>query len=78
MMERALEAPDLPEWIKGPYRKIIADESEHGHFPATVIRRYADSTEKQDLVRRAVSMSLMLRRQYFANLDRWVFEDQYY
>lgn len=78
MMERALEAPDVPEWIKGPYRKIIADESEHGHFPATVIRRYADSTEKQDLVRRAVSMSLMLRRQYFANLDRWVFEDQYY
>ena len=57
---------------------VVEDESEHGNFPATVIARYADSAEKQDLVRRAVSMSLMLRRQYFANLDRWIFEDQYY
>ncbi|MEE8302006.1 MAG: ferritin-like domain-containing protein [Candidatus Tectomicrobia bacterium] len=78
MMERALETPDVPEWIKGPYRRIIEDESEHGSFPAEVIARYADTTEKQDLVRRAVSMSLMLRRQYFANLDRWVFEDEFY
>jgi hypothetical protein len=78
MMEQALAAPDVPEWIKAPYRQIIEDESEHGNFPATVLARYADTPEKQDLVRRAVAMSLMLRRQYFANLDRWVFEGQYY
>jgi hypothetical protein len=78
MMEQALASPDVPEWIKEPYRKIIEDESEHGNFPAAVIARYADTLEKQELVRRAVAMSLMLRRQYFANLDRWVFAGQYY
>jgi hypothetical protein len=78
MMEQALAAPGVPEWIKAPYRQIIEDESEHGNFPAAVIARYADTEEKQALVRRAVAMSLMLRRQYFANLDRWVFEDQFY
>ena len=78
MMAQALATPDVPEWIKEPYRKIIEDESEHGNFPAAVIARYADTQAKQDLVRRAVAMSLMLRRQYFANLDRWVFEDQFY
>jgi hypothetical protein len=78
MMAQALAAPDVPEWIKEPYRKIIEDESEHGNFPAAVIARYADTQEKQDLVRRAVAMSLMLRRQYFANLDRWVFAGQFY
>jgi hypothetical protein len=78
MMGQALAAPGVPEWIKAPYRRIIEDESEHGNFPAAVIARYADTQEKQALVRRAVAMSLMLRRQYFANLDRWVFEDQFY
>ena len=77
MMEQALAAPGVPEWIKAPYRQIIEDESEHGNFPAAVIARYADTQAKQDLCR-AVAMSLMLRRQYFANLDRWVFEDQFY
>ena len=70
MMQQALAAPDVPEWIKAPYHKIIEDESEHDNFPATVLVRYADIPEKQDLVRRAVAMSLMLRWQYFANLDR--------
>jgi 1,2-phenylacetyl-CoA epoxidase catalytic subunit len=78
MMEQALAAASVPEWIKQPYRRIIEDESEHGNFPAEVIARYVDTPQKQDLVRRAVSMSLMLRRQYFANLDRWVFEGQFY
>ena len=30
--------------------------------------------EQQDAVRRAVEMGLTLRRQYFQNLDQWVFE----
>jgi hypothetical protein len=47
-------------------------------FSATVLARYADTPEKQELVCRAVPMSLMRRRQYFANLDPWVFEGQYY
>ncbi len=33
----------------------------HSRFPATVLARYADTPEKQELVYRAVPMSLMLR-----------------
>jgi len=78
MMQQALASSQVPEWIKAPYRKIIEDESEHGSFPAQVLARYAITPEQQELVRRAVSMSLLLRRQYFANLDRWVFQGQVY
>ena len=78
MMEQALVSPQVPEWLKAPYRKIVEDESEHGGFPAQVIARYATTAEQQERVRRAVGMSLMLRQQYFANLDRWVFEGQAY
>ena len=46
--------------------------------PATVLARYADTLEKQELVCRSVLMSLMLWRQYFANLDRGVFEGLFY
>ncbi len=35
--------------------------------------RYSTTTEKQDRMTRAVEMSLMLRRQYFDNVDRWVY-----
>lgn len=37
-------------------------------FPATVLARYADTLEKQNLG----------RQQHFANLDRCVFEGQFY
>jgi len=38
----------------------------------------AATTEKQERATRAVAMSLALRRAYFDNLDRWVFEDKMY
>jgi hypothetical protein len=75
MIERALEAPSVPEWIKAPYRAINSDEEEHAHYPEEVIARYATSAGSQDRVRRAVAMSLALRRQYFSDLDDWVLRD---
>ena len=75
MIERALASPSVPEWIKTPYRAISKDEEDHSHFPEEVIAGYATTAEAQERVRRAVAMSLVLRRQYFADLDDWVFRD---
>ncbi|MPZ14663.1 MAG: hypothetical protein GEU73_09620 [Chloroflexi bacterium] len=75
MIERALAAPSVPEWIKVPYQAICRDEEEHAHFPEEVIARYAISADVQERVRRAVAMSLTLRRQYFEDLDAWVLQD---
>ncbi len=69
LIERALDAPSVPEWLKAPYRAIHADEEEHGNYPAEVIARLATTEESQQRARRAVAMSLVLRRQYFADLD---------
>lgn len=69
-----LKSGTVPEWVLEPYRKIHEDEETHGSYPAEVLAKYATTEEQQDRVRRAVEMSLMLRRQYFDNLDRWVFE----
>jgi hypothetical protein len=75
MIERALAAPSVPEWIKAPYRAISRDEEDHANFPEQVIARYATTGAVQEWVRRAVAMSLVLRRQYFADLDDWVLRD---
>ena len=75
MIERALVSASVPEWIKAPYRAISRDEENHSRFPEEVIARYATSAEAQDRVRRAVAMSLTLRRQYFSDLDDWVLRD---
>jgi hypothetical protein len=40
--------------------------------------KYATTEEKQEKAARAVAMSLVLRRAYFDNLDRWVYEDKSY
>lgn len=74
LISMCLKANTVPEWVLEPYRKIHEDEEAHGNYPAEVLVKYATTEEKQDRVRRAVEMSLMLRRQYFDNLDRWVFE----
>ncbi len=74
LIRMCLKAGTVPEWVLEPYRKIHEDEQGHGSFPVEVLIKYATAEEKQDRVRRAVEMSLMLRRQYFDNLDRWVFE----
>ena len=69
LIEKALDAPTVPEWLKAPYRAIHAEEQEHGSYPAEVIARLATSTDSQRRARRAVAMSLELRRRYFADLD---------
>ena len=75
IIQRALAAPSVPEWIKAPYRAISRDEEDHASFPEAVIARYASGAEVQERVRRVVAMSLTLRRQYFADLDDWVLRD---
>jgi 1,2-phenylacetyl-CoA epoxidase catalytic subunit len=74
LIRMCLKSGSVPEWVLEPYRKIHEDEETHGNYPAEVLAKYVTTEEQQDRVRRAVEMSLMLRRQYFENLDRWVFE----
>jgi hypothetical protein len=68
----------VPKWITAPYQKIHDDEEEHGNYPFEILVKYATTAEKQETAARAVAMSLVLRRQYFDNLDRWVYEDKSY
>jgi len=76
LIRRCLESSDVPEWVREPYTGIHADEQEHSSYPADVLAKYAITPELQDAASRGVEMSLVLRRQYFDNLDRWVFEDK--
>ena len=73
LIRRALAAASVPEWIKAPYRRIIEDEAEHGSEPARMLARYAETAERQRLVRRGVSLGLSLRQRYFDALDQMVF-----
>ncbi len=72
----SLKTRTVPKWVTDPYQKIHQDEKEHGNYPLEILVKYGTTSEKQDRVTRAVEMSLMLRRQYFDNLDRWVYEDK--
>ena len=74
----SLKAGTVPKWVTDPYQKIHEDEEQHSNYPFEIIVKYGTTPEKQDRVNRAVEMSLMLRRQYFDNLDRWVYEDKIY
>jgi hypothetical protein len=76
LIAMALAAADVPEWLKAPYRRIHEDEQEHGSYPAEVIARLATTPERQHLARRAVAMSLVLRRRYFDDLDAAVLRGQ--
>lgn len=71
LIEMCLKSPDVPEWIKQPYRRITQDEEGHGRVPQEFLKRYARTEERQDRVRRAVAMRLVLFREYLASLDRW-------
>ena len=54
LLDRAtLEAPDVPEWLKRPYRAIHLEEKEHGSFPAEALARLAESTSLFDKHSRA-------------------------
>jgi hypothetical protein len=78
LIAKSLKAGTVPDWVTGPYKKIHEDEEEHGNYPFEILVRYATTAEKQERAARAVAMSLVLRRQYFDNLDRWVYEDKVY
>src|SRR5919109_4264801 len=71
LTQKCLQAPNVPDWIKQPYRRITQDEEEHGSMPQAVLKRYATTEEKEEGARRAVAMRLVLFREYFASLDRW-------
>jgi len=71
LIQMCLRSPDVPEWIKQPYRRITQDEEGHGSVPREFLKRYATTEERQDRVRRAVAMRMVLFREYLASLDRW-------
>ncbi|HEX2932957.1 MAG TPA: hypothetical protein VHV54_24730 [Candidatus Binatia bacterium] len=78
LIAKSLQAGTVPSWITDPYTRIHADEAEHGNYPFEILVKYATTPEKQERAARAVAMSLVLRRAYFENLDRWVFENKPY
>jgi hypothetical protein len=78
LIAKSLKAGTVPPWVTEPYQKIHEDEEEHGNYPFKILVKYATTPEKQEKAARAVAMSLVLRRQYFDNLDRWVYEDTIY
>ncbi len=71
LIQICLKSPDVPEWIKQPYRRITEDEVGHGKVPQQFLRRYALTEERQERARRAVAMRMVLFREYLASLDRW-------
>jgi hypothetical protein len=78
LIAKSLKAGSVPSWVTEPYQKIHEDEKEHGNYPFEILVRYATTPEKQEKAARAVAMSLMLRRQYFDDLDRWVYDNEMY
>jgi hypothetical protein len=78
LIAKSLKSGTVPSWVSEPYQKIHEDEEEHGNYPFDILVKYATTAEKQEKAARAVAMSLVLRRQYFDNLDRWVYEDKAY
>ena len=71
LIQMCLKSPSVPDWIKQPYRRITEDEAEHGSIPQQFLKRYATTLERQDRVRRAVAMRMVLFPEYLASLDRW-------
>jgi len=78
LIAKCLQSGTVPSWITDPYKRIHADEEEHGNYPFDILVKYTTTAEKQERAARAVAMSLVLRRAYFDNLDRWVYEDKIY
>ena len=58
---------------KNPRRRRRARQ-----LPVRDFGQVRDHAEKQEKAARAVAMSLVLRRAYFENLDRWVYEGRSY
>lgn len=73
LIRKAVEAPNVPEWIKEPYRQIGEEEEGHGDYPVELLIRLATTPEAQARVRRGVAIGIGLRDQYFRELDEMVF-----
>ena len=58
LIQMCLKSPEVPEWIKQPYRKITEDEEGHGSVPQEFLKRYATTDDRQDRARRAVAMRM--------------------
>jgi bacterioferritin (cytochrome b1) len=71
LIQMCLKSTAVPEWIKQPYRRITQDEEGHGSVPQDFLKRYATTDDRQDRVRRAVAMRMVLFREYLGSLDRW-------
>jgi hypothetical protein len=71
LTQKSLQSPNVPDWIKQPYRKITEDEEGHGSMPQAILKRYAITEQQQEAARRAVAMRLVLFREYLGSLDRW-------
>ena len=78
LIAKSIDAATVPNWVTEPYRRIHQDEAEHGNYPFEILVKYATTEKKKKKAARAVAMSLVLRRAYFDNLDRWVYEDKSY
>jgi 1,2-phenylacetyl-CoA epoxidase catalytic subunit len=78
LIAKSLQASTVPKWVTDPYQRIHEDEAEHGNYPFDILVKYATTPERQERAARAVAMSLGLRRAYFDNLDRWVYEEKSY
>ncbi|MGE5220580.1 MAG: hypothetical protein ACM3SP_26535 [Chloroflexota bacterium] len=78
LIAKSLKAGTVPNWVTEPYKRIHEDEEEHGSYPFNILVKYATTLERQERAARAVAMSLALRRSYFDDLDRWVFEGTTY
>ena len=78
LIAKSIDAGSVPSWVTDPYKKIHEDEAEHGNYPFDILVKYATTAERQERAARAVAMSLVLRRAYFDDLDRWVFENRAY
>jgi hypothetical protein len=78
LIAKSLKAGTVPSWVTGPYQRIHEDEAEHGNYPFEILVKYAITPERQERATRAVAMSLTLRRGYFDNLDRWVYQGKSY
>src|SRR5262245_2645014 len=78
LIAKSLNSGTVPSWVTEPYQRIHQDEAEHGNYPFEILVKYATTPEKQERAACAVAMSLLLRKQYFDSLDRWVFEGKSY
>src|SRR5919201_1161560 len=75
-MFNAFEA--LPTTVERMAAFPLAGEGVATFLIAKAVASYAVPPDQQEAARRGVAMSLLLRRQYFDNLDRWVVEDRVY